>query len=279
VAVRLARHFGTVVLSADSRQFYREMSVGTAKPTAEEMQGVPHYFIDSLSIFDEYTAGDYERDALALLDQLYKTHDVVVLAGGSGLFIRALCEGFDRFPDVPQEVRNKIEELYREKGLPFLQEKLKEADPAYYAQVDLQNPQRLIRALAVHEASGLPYSHFRKGKTAERPFTPLYYLLEWDRDTLYRRIDRRVDDMIAKGLVEEARQLYPHRAQNALQTVGYQELFDYFEEKTTLGEAIALIKQHSRNYAKRQLTWFRKHGEWIRVLPGDIENWIPDIPG
>lgn len=278
MAARLARHFGTVVLSADSRQFYREMSIGTAKPTPEEMQGAPHYFIDSLSIFDEYTAGDFERDALALLDQLYRTHDVVVLAGGSGLFIRALCEGFDRFPDVPQDVRQKIEGLYRENGLPFLQEKLKEADPVYYAQVDLQNPQRLIRALAVHEASGLPYSHFRKGKTAERPFTPLYYLLEWDRETLYRRIDRRVDNMIAKGLVEEARALYPHRAQNALQTVGYQELFDYFEEKTTLDEAIALIKQHSRNYAKRQLTWFRKHGDWIPIRGEEADQWLPSLP-
>lgn len=241
------------------------MSIGTAKPTEAEMEGIPHYFIDSLSIFDEYNAGDFERDAIALLDQLFQTRDVVILAGGSGLFIRALCEGMDRFPDVPADVRKKVEAQYQAQGLAFLQDRLKAIDPAYAETVDMQNPQRLIRAISVFEASGMPFSHFRKGNKVPRSFTPVYFLLEWEREELYRRIDMRVDQMLEKGLVAEARQLYPHRSCNALQTVGYQELFDHFEGKTSLEEAIALIKQHSRNYAKRQLTWFRKHGEWRKV--------------
>ena len=264
-AVRLAKQYETVVISADSRQFYREMSIGTAKPTPEEMEGIPHFFIDSLSIFDTYTVGDFERDALALLDKLYQSHDVVVLAGGSGLFIKALCEGLDRFPDVPAEVRRKVEEGYREKGLEYLQDALRRADPDYFAVVDIRNPHRLIRALAVFEASGMPFSAFRNRQVAPRPFTPVYMLLEWDRQVLYQRIERRVDEMVQKGLVEEARRLFPHRGCNALQTVGYIELFDHFEGKTTLEEAIALIKQHTRNYAKRQLTWFRKQAGWIRI--------------
>ena len=269
-AVRLAKQYRTVVLSADSRQFYREMSIGTAKPTPEEMEGIPHYFIDSLSIFDEYSVGDFERDALALLDRLYLEHQVVVLVGGSGLFIKALCEGLDKFPEVSSEVRNRVETLYQEKGLGYLQEYLKRVDPVYYEEVDRNNPQRLIRALSVYEASGKPFSGFRKGGSALRPFTPVYMLLEMDRKELYRRIDLRVDRMFELGLEEEARKLYPFRSQNALQTVSYQELFDFFEGKTTREEAIALIKQHSRNYAKRQLTWFGKQEGWSRFHPDAV---------
>ncbi|MBK6902397.1 MAG: tRNA (adenosine(37)-N6)-dimethylallyltransferase MiaA [Saprospirales bacterium] len=269
-AVRLAKQYRTVVLSADSRQFYREMSIGTAKPTPEEMEGIPHYFIDSLSIFDEYSVGDYERDALALLDRLYLEHQVVVLAGGSGLFIKALCQGLDKFPEVSPELRNRMETLYQEKGLEYLQEYLKRVDPVYYEEVDRNNPQRLIRALSVYEASGKPFSGFRKGSSALRPFTPVYMLLEMDRKELYRRIDLRVDRMFELGLEEEARKLYPFRSQNALQTVGYQELFDFFEGKTTREEAIALIKQHSRNYAKRQLTWFGKQEGWVGFHPDAV---------
>jgi tRNA dimethylallyltransferase len=276
-AVALAKRFNTVVLSADSRQFYREMSIGTAKPTPEEMQGVPHYFIDSLSIHDEYSVGDFERDALALLEQLFQIHDIVVMAGGSGLFIQAVCQGLDRFPEVPAAVKKKVETSYREKGLSYLQQYLERVDPEYYAVVDRQNPSRLMRALAVYEASGKPYSHFRKGEKLERPFTPVYFLLEWEREELYRRIDQRVDEMVANGLVEEARRLYPHRHCNALQTVGYQELFDHFEGASSLERAIALIKQHSRNYAKRQLTWFRKYGEWERFRGDEVDEMIRQL--
>lgn len=246
------------------------MSIGTAKPTGAEMEGIPHYFIDSLSIFDEYTVGDFERDALRLLDQLYLDHRVVVLAGGSGLFIKALCEGLDKFPEVPVEFRKKIEGLYREKGLEYLQEYLQRVDPVYFGQVDRQNPHRLIRALSVFEASGMPFSSFRKGASVVRPFKPVYLLLNPEREELYRRIDLRVDQMFEKGLLEEARGLYPFRQQNALRTVGYQELFDFFDGATTLENAVSLIKQHSRNYAKRQMTWFRKQQGWAVFDPGDI---------
>ncbi|MBK8490845.1 MAG: tRNA (adenosine(37)-N6)-dimethylallyltransferase MiaA [Saprospirales bacterium] len=271
-AVNLAKHFQTEVLSADSRQFYREMQIGTAKPTPAEMEGIPHHFIDSLSIFDEYSVGDFEQDALNILEQIYQNHQVAILTGGSGLFIRAVCEGLDRFPEVPAKVRKKVEALYLEKGLEFVQDYLQRVDPVYFQEVDQNNPHRLIRALAVYEASGMPFSHFRKGTKAKRSFIPVYFLLEWDRKTLYQRIDKRVDQMIAQGLEAEARELYPHRTCNPLQTVGYQELFDYFEGKTTLEEAISLIKQHTRNYAKRQLTWFRKHGEWIPFEAEDMEG-------
>ena len=271
-AVRLAQHFQTEVLSADSRQFYREMQIGTAKPTPAEMEGIPHHFIGSLSIFDAYSVGDFEQDALKILEQIYQNHQVAILTGGSGLFIRAVCEGLDRFPEVPAEVRKKVEALYLEKGLEYIQDYLQRVDPVYFQEVDKSNPQRLIRALAVYEASGMPFSHFRKGKKIQRPFESVYFLLEWDRKALYQRIEERVDKMIAQGLEAEARELYPHRACNPLQTVGYQELFDYFEEKTTLEEAIALIKQHTRNYAKRQLTWFRKHGDWIPFEAVDVEG-------
>lgn len=279
-AVRLAKHFRTVVLSADSRQFYREMHIGTAKPTEAEREGIQHYFIDSLDITREYSVGDFERDALRILEDVYREHDTAVLAGGSGLFIRALCEGLDPFPEVPADVRRTVEDQYREKGLSYLQEELRRVDPDYFEEVDIHNPQRLIRALAVYAASGKPFSGFRKATAAARPFSPVYILLEWDRDTLYQRIDERVEQMVADGLVEEARQLYPHRDYNALQTVGYQELFDHFDGKTTLEEAIALIKQHTRNYAKRQLTWFRKHGAaWKKFSATDYEGMIRYING
>jgi tRNA dimethylallyltransferase len=258
-AVRLALQYGTEVISADSRQFYREMSIGTAKPTPEEMRGVPHHFIDSLSIFDHYSVGDFEREALALLDRLFQKYDAVVMAGGSGLFIQAVCEGLDRFPDVPGEVRKKMEALYREKGLPFLQEYLQQVDPVYFSEVDTKNPHRLIRALAVYEASGKPFSHFRKGNKSARPFDCVFRYMDWERPELYRRIDARVDEMMQKGLLEEARRLFPHRNLNPLKTVGYQELFEHFEGRTGLEEAVALVKQHSRNYAKRQITWFKKY--------------------
>ena len=235
------------------------MSIGTAKPTPEEMQGVPHHFIDSLSIFDEYSVGDFEREALALLERLFQKYDLVVMAGGSGLFIQAVCEGLDRFPDVPAAVRKGMEALYKEKGLPFLQEYLQRVDPAYFSEVDTQNPHRLIRALAVYEVSGMPFSHFRKGNKTARPFDCAYRYLDWERPELYRRIEARVDDMMAKGLLEEARQLFPHRNCNALKTLGYQELFEHLEGKISLEEAVAFVKQHTRNYAKRQITWFKKY--------------------
>ncbi|MCB0559858.1 MAG: tRNA (adenosine(37)-N6)-dimethylallyltransferase MiaA [Lewinellaceae bacterium] len=270
-AIRLARHFGAAILSADSRQFYLEMNIGTAKPTETELAQAPHYLINSLSIEQEYSVGDFEREGMQLLNTLFQKNDIVILAGGAGLYIKALCEGLDAFPEVPPEVRAQVEEAYREKGLSYLQEELARADPDYYAEVDRQNPHRLIRAIAVFRASGRPFSSFRKEKKQIRPFTPIYIQLHWPRQELYQRINRRVEQMIALGLIEEARTLYPRRHLTALQTVGYQELFDYFDGKASQEEAIALIQRNSRRYAKRQLTWYRRDGHWKLFRPDDWE--------
>lgn len=269
LAVRLARHFDTVVLSADSRQFYREMSIGTAKPSLEEQGEIKHYFVDSLSVADDYSVGDFERQAIELLDQLFQKHRVVVMAGGSGLFIRAICEGLDTFPEVPDRVRSEVESGEKKFGIGWLQQELKRLDPDYFENVDRNNPARLRRALEVCLASDKPYSYFlSKGKTT-RNFTPVFIQLDLPRAELYARIEQRVDKMIEQGLEEEARRLLPYRDRPALHTVGYEEFFDFFDQKTTREEAIVKIKQHTRNYAKRQGTWFRKYGQWQVFHPGD----------
>jgi tRNA dimethylallyltransferase len=262
LAIDIARHFRTEILSADSRQFYREMTIGTAKPAEEELAAAPHHFVNFLSIFEEYSVGDYEKEALALLDELFSKHQVVVLAGGSGLFIRALCDGLDDYPDVPVEIKRELEATYREQGVSALQEELHRLDPDYFSRVDVNNPQRLLRALSVCRASGLPFSSFQQRGKRKRPFTPVFILLQMEREKLYDRINRRVDAMMEAGLPDEARSLYTYHHLNALQTVGYQELFEYFEGKLTLDKAVEKIKQNSRRYAKRQMTWFRKDDRW-----------------
>ena len=270
-AIRLARHFNTVILSADSRQFFGEMNIGTAKPTAEEMAQAPHYFINSRSIESEYSVGDFERDALQLLERLFEEKNVVILAGGSGLYIKALCEGLDKFPEVPLVIRQAVEEEYQEKGLPHLQAELQRIDPAYYKIVDTYNPHRLIRAIAVFRASGQPYSSFLSQASPQRFFTPIFLQLHWPRAELYARIDARVETMMEQGLLEEARSLYPKRKFTALQTVGYQELFEHLDGRLSLEEAVSLIQRNSRRYAKRQLTWYRRDGHWKLLRPEDWE--------
>jgi tRNA dimethylallyltransferase len=269
LAIRLARHFSTEILSADSRQFYREMNVGTAKPTQEQLRQAKHYFINSLSVHQQYSAGDFERDALKILQDLFQTRESAILTGGSGLFLKALCEGLDAFPPVPEDIRSHLEELYSEKGLDVLREILADADPVYFGEVDLNNPSRLIRAISVCIATGQPYSSFRKKKAQTRPFYPVYLELAWKRDELYHRINQRVDQMIAEGLLREARELYPLRHLPALRTVGYQELFASFDGEYSLETAIDRIRQHSRNYAKRQLTWSRRDGYWKHFHPSE----------
>jgi tRNA dimethylallyltransferase len=269
-AIELAKHYNTVIVSADSRQFYREMSIGTAKPTDEELTAVPHYFINSLSITETYTAGDYEKECLELLNDLFKTHKIVILVGGSGLFIKAVCEGFDKFPDIEPAIREVLNNEFEEKGIGFLQEKLKIADPEYYSQVDINNQQRVIRALEVFESTGKPFSSYRKSATNNRPFQIIKLGLDLPREILYQRINRRVDDMLKQGLVEEVRSLLQYQHFNALNTVGYSELFDYFDGKTDLQTAIELIKQNTRRFAKRQMTWFRKDKEIIWIEAGRI---------
>lgn len=274
LAVDLARHFGCPVISADSRQFFKEMSIGTAKPTAEEMQNVPHEFVDHISIHESYNVGQYERDAIARIEALFRTHNELILVGGSGLYINAILNGVDAFEEIPAEIREQLQAAYAEKGITYLQDLLKEQDPAYYAQVDLNNPQRLMRALEVSLHSGKPYSSFRTKEKKERSFEAIPLLITTERGILYDRINRRVDAMMASGLLDEVKALYPHKQLNALNTVGYKELFDFLDGKISVEEAVAMIKQNTRRYAKRQLTWFNNQGNFESFGPGDAEKII-----
>ena len=258
VAIQLAQLYDTVIVSADSRQFYREMSVGTAKPSVEELAAATHYFVDSNTVTEPFSVGSFEKECLALLDELFKTHSSVILVGGSGLYIKAVCEGFDALPPADAFIRDRLNKEFLEKGITFLQEKLKLADAAYYAKVDLNNPQRIIRALEVFETTGKPFSAYRTSMINKRPFQIIKFCLNMERSALYSRIDQRVDNMVDLGLIQEVRSLLPFRHLNALNTVGYSELFDHFDGKTDLETAIALIKQNTRRFAKRQITWFKK---------------------
>jgi tRNA dimethylallyltransferase len=267
-AIEVAKRFNTVVVSADSRQFFREMSIGTAKPDANELAQVKHYFIDSHSITEPFSVGDFERECLMLLDDLFKKHDYVVLAGGSGLYIKAICEGFDDLPTADPAIREQLNLELEEKGLSYLQEKLKQADPVYYNQVDLGNPQRIIRALEVFESTGNPISSYRQATVNKRPFHIIKLALNMPREVLYCRINHRVDIMMQHGLLAEATSLLPYRHLNALNTVGYAEIFDYMDGTISLDKAVEMIKQNTRRFAKRQLTWFRKDQQFIWVDAG-----------
>ena len=271
-AIRLAQHFNTVILSADSRQFYREMSIGTAKPDAEELAAAKHYFINSHSINELFSVGDFEKQGLALLNELFKQRDVVILVGGSGLYIKALCEGFDDIPQAGEGIREQLNNELAENGIKPLQEELKAVDPTYYTEVDINNPQRVIRALEVYRSTGQPFSFYRKATTNTRPFNCIKIALDMPREVLYNRINTRVDAMIAQGLVDEARALLPYRHLNALHTVGYSELFDHFDGKNDLNTAIELIKQNTRRFAKRQLTWFRKDKNIHWMAPDEVTD-------
>lgn len=264
-SIQLAQKLGTVILSADSRQFYKEMSIGTAAPTEDELRQVKHYFVHHISIEDNYDVADYERDAISLLNQLFKQYESVILTGGSGLFIDAVCNGIDPMPDVEPEIREKVENLLREGGLKAMQEEVQRLDPEYFALVDQQNPRRLQRCLEICYQTGNTFTSFRQRQTVQRDFEIEKYALLWNREELIRRIDLRVDLMMKQGLLDEARSLYPKRQLNALNTVGYKELFDYFDGKCTLEETVEQIKIHTRQYAKRQMTWLRKDNsyQWI----------------
>ncbi len=256
LAIRIAQDTDAEIVSFDSRQFYRGMDIGTAKPTAEELSAVPHHFIGHLPVEAEYSVGDYEKDALEKIEEIRSRGKNVVMVGGSGLYLQAVEHGIDRFPEVPPEIRRQLGRTFAENGLPKLQALLRERDPEYYGMVDTKNPRRLMRALEVCVASGRPYSSFLGSGRTGRPFRVEKILVELPREELYRRIDERVDRMVADGLVAEVESLLPYRACNAMQSVGYREFFDYFEGNITLEDAVALVKQHTRNYAKRQVTWF-----------------------
>jgi tRNA dimethylallyltransferase len=275
VAIELAKLLKTEIISADSRQFYREMAIGTAKPNEDELSQAKHHFINSHSITDNFSVGDFEKQGLALLQDIFQKHDTAILVGGSGLYIKAICEGFDELPSASSEIRDRLNQAFNDKGISYLQGQLKDADPVYYNQVDLNNPQRLIRALEVFEATGKPFSSYRKAITNRRPFHTIKIGLDLPRDILYQRINQRVDAMIDQGLIEEVRSLLPFRHYNALNTVGYSELFDYIDGKTDLYTAIELIKQNTRRFAKRQLTWFRKDKDitwFVKDAPALIDS-------
>ncbi len=268
-SIKVANHFGIEIISADSRQFYKEMNIGTAKPSAAELAQAPHHFVNNLSIHDDYSAGDFEREVLPFLDKLYEGYDAAILTGGSGFFIQAVIEGLDEFPDVPKEIRASIEKDFKEKGLEYLRTQVKAVEPAYFELMDNLNPHRLIRALSVYKASGQPFSSFLYQEPKIRNFEPIFICLEMQRPFLYNRINKRVDKMMNIGLLKEAQNLYPFKHLPPLQTVGYSELFNFFDGQGTLEEAIELIKRNSRRYAKRQMTWFRKKTYWNRFYAKD----------
>lgn len=279
LAIQIAKHFKTEIISADSRQFYREMNIGTAKPSKEELAAVRHHLIDSHSVKDFFSVGDFEKKVISLLEKLFKTYEQVVLVGGSGLFINAVCNGFDELPVASEETRNKLNQLLSEKGIEHLQEKLKKADPVYYTEVDINNPQRLIRALEVFESTGKPFSSFRTNIPKKRNFNIIKLAISPKREKLYEQINLRVDQMLENGLLEEVEGLKEYRHLNALNTVGYSEVFEYFDGKLSEEEAIDKIKQNTRRFAKRQLTWFKKSEDikWFDPREsGSILNYLDD---
>jgi len=258
LSIRIAKALGAEIFSCDSRQFYKEMSIGTAVPSETELKEVPHHFIQHKSIQSPYSVGQFETDAMDALTQYFEKQDFAVLVGGSGLYMHAVVEGIDKFPEVPEEIRTELGERLESNGLEGLQNELQTLDPDHFLKMDIQNPSRVLRALGVSLAAGQPYSSFLRQQKPKRPFTVLPLTVDMPRAILYDRINDRVDEMINAGLLQEAESLYPHRDLNALQTVGYQEVFDFFDQKIDLDEAIAQIKQHTRHYAKRQMTWIRR---------------------
>lgn len=265
LSIALAQHFKCEIISCDSRQFFKEMTIGTAVPNQEELQAATHHFIQNKSIFENYTVGDYEKEALLKIEELFQNNDFVILIGGSGLYVDAILKGFDEFPEINPEVRSEVNSKYENLGIEYLQEQLKNLDPDYYQKITienpqtLQNPQRMMRFVEVCIGTQKPYSSFLNQKKNNRDFTPILIGLDAERPIIYDRINQRVDIMMNEGLLEEAKKLYPNKALNALQTVGYRELFSYFDGYFSLALAIEEIKKNTRRFSKRQLTWFKRN--------------------
>ena len=280
IGIELARHFKTEIISSDSRQFFSEMSIGTAVPSPEELVAAPHHFIQHRSIEENYSVGEFEREALLKLDTLFQRNDKVIMVGGSGLYSKAVIEGLDDFPNVDPKIREHFNTRLEREGLSSLQQQLKELDPQYYAEVDKNNPHRLIRALEITVGTGKAYSSFRKNKKAVRPFKTISVGISAEREIIYDRINRRVNLMIENGLLQEAETLFPKRDLNALNTVGYKELFSYLKGEYSLEEAISEIKRNTCRFAKRQLTWFRKDPNitWFdyKTSPREIIHFIEE---
>ena len=267
IAIEIAKRLRTEIISADSRQCYKEMTIGVARPTEEELSSVPHHFIATHSIHEKVNAAVFEQYALAKAKEIYEVHDVLVMVGGTGLYIKAFCEGMDEVPHVPEEIRKEITIAYEANGLQWLQDEVAKADPEFYKVGEIQNPQRLMRALEVFRATGQSILHFRKGEKANRDFKIIKLALELPKGQLHQNINHRVDKMMESGLEEEVRSLIPYQHLNALQTVGYKELFDYFSGKWSLPDAIEVIKKNTRQYAKRQMTWFKKDKDYQWFSP------------
>ena len=278
LSIKIANYYQTEIISADSRQFYKEMKIGTAVPEIEELKAAPHHFIQHISVENDYSVGDFEKEAIQKLEDLFEEKQLVVMVGGSGLYIQAVTEGLDDFPDVDPEIRQNLNSHLEKDGIDWLQKKLFVLDPEYYKNADVQNPHRLIRALEICIATGKPFSSFLNQDKENRNFKTINIGLTANREMIYERINQRVDIMIENGLVEEAKALYPQRNLNALNTVGYKELFKYFDEDWDLETAISEIKKNTRRFAKRQLTWFRKDDtiKWFEYNqnPEDIFDYI-----
>ena len=287
LSITLAQHFNCEIISCDSRQFFKEMTIGTAVPNQEELKAAPHHFIQNKSIFENYTVGDYEKEALSKLEELFQNNDYAILIGGSGLYVDAILKGFDEFPEIDSSVRTEVNSNYEKLGINYLQEQLKLLDPEYFQKITLenpqtlQNPQRMMRFVEVCIGTQKPYSSFLNQKKNNRNFTPILIGLEAERQVIYDRINQRVDIMMNEGLLEEAKNLYPNKALNALQTVGYRELFSYFDGDFTLPFAIDEIKKNTRRFSKRQLTWFKRNEntKWFDYVTDrkNIINYIENL--
>lgn len=276
-AIAVARHFGAEIVGADARQVYAELAIGVGRPSTDQLAAVNHHLIGHVSIHRHYSVGHYLQDALPVIDRLFERHDIAILAGGTGLYIQAVLHGIDDMPAVPEALVADWTRIAEAEGLTRLQAETARLDPDYYAIVDRHNPARLVRAITVSLHTGRPYSTFRTGRSATRTFEPILLQADLPRDVLYPRIDRRVNDMLQHGWLDEARALLPYKDLNALRTVGYPELFDHIEGRTSLAEATARICQATRRYAKRQSTWFRHHGEWKSFDPNDTETLIRHV--
>ena len=271
LAIQLAQHFNTQIISADSRQCFKELNIGVAKPLAEQLRQAHHYFINSHTIHEEVNAASFERYALQAIQEIFKQQDIAIMVGGTGLYIKAFCEGLDNIPTIPDEIRNSINQQYNTKGLAWLQNEIQTKDPLFWQTAEQQNPQRLMRALEVVEATGQSINSFRTGEKLQRPFNIIKIGLELPREELYQRINQRVDNMLQDGLIEEVKSLISFKSLNALQTVGYKEFFDYFDGVFSLEQAVGELKKHTRHYAKRQITWFKKDEQIQWFQPNAIQ--------
>jgi len=271
LSIQLAQALKTVIISADSRQFFWELNIGTAKPSQEELAGAEHFFINSHSISEVYSAGDFERDVLKLLNELYEKYDQVILTGGSGFYIKAVTEGLDSLPQPAPGLRELLTKRLEDEGFPVLQREIEAVDPIFASTSEFVNPQRVVRALEVFQTTGKPISDYQQKSLNQRPFKQILIALDRERSELYKRIDLRMDMMLEQGLVEEAKQLEPYRNHHALQTVGYKEVYGFLDGLYNEAEMVRLLKQNSRRYAKRQLTWFRHQGDFKWFNPGEID--------